>query len=142
MRAEGEGEGEGEGVGEGHPRRRPRPAARLLTARGCRRRLQRRPASHSGGGQRRPRRELLDALGIAQGVEGVLGRRRAWRDGGDHHGPGLADKRLFQDLGELRSSEGSIALGLIERADALFEAEQALIDLSGHVRSAEDCEGL
>ena len=73
--------------------------------------------------------QFLDAVGVSQGVERVFARPRRGRDVGDHHRSTVAHERVSEHLGEFRSAEGNVAAAAIERADALFQREERLVDL-------------
>ena len=79
-----------------------------------------------GGGAAR---EVADGGGVAQRVERLLDRVGARRDVADHQRVRVADERLAEDLGELRAAERDVRLPEVERADALLEREQRLVDL-------------
>mmetsp|Transcript_18779 Transcript_18779/g.52312 ORF Transcript_18779/g.52312 Transcript_18779/m.52312 type:complete len:605 (-) Transcript_18779:500-2314(-) len=74
--------------------------------------------------------QLLDAVSIPEGVEGVLHAGGAGADVCNHDRPGLlAHKRVAQHLCQLGTAEGDVRLVEVQRTDALLESQQALVDL-------------
>mmetsp|Transcript_153644 Transcript_153644/g.268688 ORF Transcript_153644/g.268688 Transcript_153644/m.268688 type:complete len:353 (-) Transcript_153644:588-1646(-) len=76
-----------------------------------------------------PLLQLLDAVGVAQCVQGVLAAGRGGGDVGDHHGPAVPDEGIPQDLRQLRPAEGDVPVALVQGPDALLEGQQALVNL-------------
>mmetsp|Transcript_59095 Transcript_59095/g.93583 ORF Transcript_59095/g.93583 Transcript_59095/m.93583 type:complete len:349 (-) Transcript_59095:1026-2072(-) len=74
--------------------------------------------------------ELLHAVGVPQGIQGVFHSTTAGRHIGDHHRSAVgAHEGILQDLCQLRSSEGRVVQLLVQRTDALLEGQQGLVDL-------------
>ena len=59
----------------------------------------------------------------------MLARARRRRHVGDHHRPRVPHERVAKHLGELRAAERDVAGAAIERADALLQRQEALVDL-------------
>ena len=82
-------------------------------------------------------RLLLKPFGVPQRVERVVGRAHTGTNARQHNDLDLVvrEERVTQDHGQLRLPErhvlalAALRLGLVERADALLEAEQRLVDL-------------
>ena len=65
--------------------------------------------------------ELLDAIGVAQRVEGVLAALAAGRDVRNHCGHAVSDERVFKHLSELGAAERRVLLVLVEGSNAFFK---------------------
>ena len=79
--------------------------------------------------------ELLDAVGVPERVERVLAGLGGGRDVTDHDGLAISHKGVAEHQRELAAAEGRVGLVLVERADALFQREQTLVDL----RAVDSC---
>lgn len=81
--------------------------------------------------------ELLDSIRVTQRVERVVARAHAGADHGDHARLGLlADERVAQHLRQLARAKRKVGALAAQRADALFQRQQRLVDL----RAFHPCE--
>mmetsp|Transcript_54144 Transcript_54144/g.175959 ORF Transcript_54144/g.175959 Transcript_54144/m.175959 type:complete len:398 (-) Transcript_54144:1094-2287(-) len=88
--------------------------------------------------------QLLDAVRITQGVQRVLDGAAARGDVGDHDRAAVATHEgVLEHLGQLRAAEGSVAVLLVKRADALLQRQEGLVDLGTvHARLAVGVHGI
>lgn len=74
--------------------------------------------------------ELFDPVGVAQRVERVLDIAVTRRDHGDHADTRvLANERVAQHFGERGAAKRHVRVTSTERANALLESQQRLVDL-------------
>mmetsp|Transcript_2966 Transcript_2966/g.12152 ORF Transcript_2966/g.12152 Transcript_2966/m.12152 type:complete len:450 (-) Transcript_2966:1633-2982(-) len=73
--------------------------------------------------------KLLDAICVAKGVERVLARAGGWGDVGDHHRARVPQERVPEHLREFAPAERHVVRAHVQRADALLERQERLVDL-------------
>ena len=73
--------------------------------------------------------KLLDAIRVAKGVERVLARAGGWGDVGDHHRARVPQERVPEHLREFTPAERHVVRAHVQRADALLERQERLVDL-------------
>ena len=66
--------------------------------------------------------QLLHSVRIPQSIQSMLTARFTGRHIGDHSGATIPNKGILKHLGELAPSKGSVALVLIQSANALFQS--------------------
>lgn len=74
--------------------------------------------------------KFLHSVCISESIESMFAAGRRRGDISYHSRSAISCEWIFQDLGELRASEGGVLLGLIQSSNALLEREQWFVDLS------------
>mmetsp|Transcript_22211 Transcript_22211/g.48764 ORF Transcript_22211/g.48764 Transcript_22211/m.48764 type:complete len:234 (+) Transcript_22211:734-1435(+) len=73
--------------------------------------------------------ELLDSVGVAEGVQGVFAGARGGGDVCNHDGARVAGEGVAQHLRQLGSTEGHVPRVEVQRTDTFFQCQQTLVDL-------------